>query len=51
MISFFISFILRIFGKAVILMFCICIGFIGYKANQPMIIPSAPEGMTYFDFM
>lgn len=25
--------------------------YIGYKGNQPMTVPQAPEGMTYFDFL
>lgn len=44
-------FTMKMFGKAVILMICLGLVFIGYKANQPMTVPSAPEGMTYFEFM
>ena len=25
--------------------------FIGYKGNQPMSVPQAPKGMTYFEFI
>lgn len=25
--------------------------YIGYKGNQPMSVPQAPKGMTYFEFM
>ena len=46
-----ILFITKMIGKAVILMICLGLVFIGYKANQPMTVPSAPEGMTYFEFM
>ena len=46
-----IVFMLKMFGKAVILMICLGLVYIGYKANQPMIVPDAPEGMTYFEFM
>lgn len=46
-----IVFILKMFGKAVILMICLGLVFMGYKANQPMAVPEAPEGMTYFEFM
>lgn len=44
-------FTMKMFGKAVILMICLGLVFIGYKANHPMTVPSAPEGMTYFEFM
>ena len=46
-----ILFITKMIGKAVILMICLGLVFIGYKANQPMTVPSAPEGMTYVEFM
>jgi len=46
-----ILFITKMFGKAVILMICLGLVFIGYKVNQPMIAPEAPEGMTYVEFM
>jgi hypothetical protein len=46
-----ILFIMKMFGKAVILVICLGLVFIGYKVNQPMIVPEAPEGMTYVEFM
>lgn len=46
-----ILFITKMFGKAVILVICLGLVFIGYKVNQPMIVPEAPEGMTYVEFM
>lgn len=46
-----IVFILKMFGKAVILMICLGLVFVGFRANQPMTVPGAPEGMTYFEFM
>ena len=46
-----IMFILKIFGKAVILMICLGLVFVGFRANQPMAVPEAPDGMTYFEFM
>jgi hypothetical protein len=46
-----IVFMLKMFGKAVILMICLGLVFVGFKANQPMTVPEAPEGMTYFEFM
>jgi hypothetical protein len=51
MIGKLIVFILKMFGKAVILMICLGLVFIGYKVNQPMTVPEAPEGMTYIEFM
>ncbi len=46
-----IIFIMKVFAKAVVLMICLGLVFIVYKANQPMAVPEAPEGMTYFEFM
>jgi hypothetical protein len=46
-----IMFVLRMFAKAVILMICLGLVFVGFKANQPIAVPEAPEGMTYFEFM
>ena len=46
-----IVFMLKMFGKAVLLMICLGLVFVGFKANQPMAVPEAPEGMTYFEFM
>lgn len=46
-----IMFIMKVFGKTIILMVCIGLVFIGYKANQPMTVADAPEGLTYVEFM
>ncbi len=46
-----IMFIVKMFGKVVILMVCLGLVFIGYKANQPMIVAGVPEGMTYVEFI
>ena len=51
MMSKLIMFIMKMFGKIVILMICIGLVFIVYKANQPMTVPNAPEGMTYIEFI
>ena len=51
MIGKLIMFILKMFGKVVILILCLGLVLIGYKANQPMKISEAPEGMTYVEFM
>ena len=45
----------KLFGTAiksmVILAICSSILFVAYKGNQPMNVPQAPKGMTYFEFM
>lgn len=46
-----IMFIMKVFVKAVVLMICLGLVFIVYKANQPMTVQSAPEGMTYVEFI
>lgn len=51
MIGKLIVFIMKMFGKVIILMICLGLVFVGYKANQPMIVPDAPQGMTYTEFM
>ena len=43
MIGKLIVFIMKMFGKAVILMICLGLVFIGYKANQPMNVTEAPK--------
>ena len=46
---------LKLFGRivktAILLSICVCILFVVYKGNQPMQVPEAPKGMTYFEFM
>ena len=51
MIGKLIMFMMKVFGKTIILMVCIGLVFIIYKANQPMTVQSAPEGMTYVEFI
>lgn len=51
MIAGFIHFIWKVIWNATVILVCTCLIFIGFKANQPMTVPSAPEGMTYFKFM
>jgi len=51
MIAKLFMFTIKMFGKAVILMICLGLVFMGYKANQPMSVPDAPEGMTYVGFI
>jgi hypothetical protein len=51
----FIVVILKLIGwvvkTAVILAICSSILFVAYKGNQPMQVPEAPRGMTYFEFI
>jgi hypothetical protein len=35
----------------IILVICSSILFMAYKGNQPMNVPQAPKGMTYFEFI
>lgn len=51
MIAGFIHFIWRVIWNATIILVCAGLVFIGFKANQPMSVAGAPEGMTYFEFM
>ena len=50
-----IKMLLKFVGKlilgTVILMICSSILFVAYKGNQPMDVPQAPKGMTYFEFI
>ena len=46
-----IHLIWKVFVNAIIIMVCISLVFIGYKANQPMIVTGAPKGMTYIQFI
>ena len=51
----FIGMFLKLIGSliktVVILAICSSIMFAAYKGNQPMQVPHAPRGMTYFDFI
>lgn len=51
MIGKLIVFIMKMLGKAVMLLICLGLMFISFKANQPMTVPGAPEGMTDVEFM
>ncbi len=50
-----IGLLLRTIGKLISTTFLALIGsvilFVNYKGNQPMQVPEAPLGMTYFEFM
>ena len=51
MIAGFIHFIWKVFWNTTVVILCPGLVFIGFKANQPMSVPDAPEGMTYVEFM
>jgi hypothetical protein len=41
----------KIIWKTIVIIFCAGLIFVGYKANQPMMIAGVPEGMTYIEFI
>ena len=47
--------ILKVIGSiiksTIVVVICTNILFIAYKGNQPMQVPQAPEGMSYFEFI
>lgn len=51
----FIGMVLNCLGHVikttVLLAICTSILFVAYKGNQPMQVPQAPQGMTYFEFI
>ena len=51
MIAGFIHFIWKVIWNITVILVCAGLIFIGFKANQPMTVPGAPEGMTYIEFM
>jgi hypothetical protein len=46
-----IKFLMKAIRNLVLFVICISIMFITEKANQPMSVSEAPEGMTYVEFM
>jgi len=51
MIAGFIHFIWKVIWNSTVILVCVGLVFIGFKANQPMSVADAPEGMTYIEFM
>ena len=51
MIAGFIHFIWKVIWNSTVILVCAGLVFIGYKANQPMSVSDAPQGMTYIEFM
>lgn len=46
-----VNFMGAFFKIAVLGSLCMSIVFVAYKGNQPMNVPQAPQGMTYWEFM
>jgi hypothetical protein len=51
MISGFLHLVWKLISNIVLLMVCVGIVFVGYKANQPMAVSGVPAEMTYVEFM
>ncbi len=51
MIAGFFHFIWKAIWNSTVILVCAGLVFIGFKANQPMSVVGAPEGMTYVEFM
>ena len=51
MIAGFIHLIWKVIWNSTVILVCAGLVFIGFKANQPMSVGDAPEGMTYIEFM
>lgn len=41
----------KVIWNTTVIFVCAGLVFIGFKANQPMSVPDAPEGMSYIEFM
>jgi hypothetical protein len=51
MIAGFIHLVWKVIWNTTLILICAGLVFIGYKANQPMAIPDAPEGMAFVEFI
>ena len=51
LIGMFLKLIGSIIKTAIVLATCTSILVVAYKGNQPMQVPQAPKGMTYFEFI
>ena len=51
MIAGFFHFIWKVIWNSTVILVCAGLVFIGFKANQPMSVAGAPQGMTYVEFM
>lgn len=51
MIAGFIHLVWKVIWNTIVILVCAGLIFIGYKANQPMSVAGAPEGMTFVEFI
>jgi len=51
MIAGFIHLVWKVIWNTIVILVCADLIFIGYKANQPMSVAGAPEGMTFVEFI
>ena len=51
MIAGFFHIIWKVIWNSTVILVCAGLVFVSYKANQPMMVSGAPEGMTYVEFM
>jgi len=51
MIAGFFHYIWKVIWNLSVILVCAGLVFIGFKANQPMLVVGAPKGMTYVEFM
>jgi len=51
MITGFIHFIWKVIWNSTVILVCAGLIFVGFKANQPMSVAGAPQGLTYIEFM
>ena len=51
MIAGFFHSIWKVIWNSTVILVCAGLFFIGFKANQPMLVVGAPKGMTYVEFM
>lgn len=51
MIAGFIHVVWKAIWNTIVILICAGLVFISYKANQPMAVANAPEGMTYTEFV
>ena len=51
MIAGFIHLVWKVIWNTIVILVCAGLIFFGYKANQPMSVAGAPEGMTFVEFI
>ena len=51
MIAGLIHLIWKVISNTTVILDCAGLIFVGFKANQPMSVAGAPQGMTYTEFM